>query len=163
MFRKGLPQMGLFNVVCYLIPRDYREQCLGDLYERFYRLREQRPSKLVSVMLIAWHLLSLTFVGLQMRWEDLLAARQEKYKPQSDKGTYMSIITLFLPQSTWALSLILPPLCLALILIHLGCWRSHHQEIHCNYRAFIPLLPLSDFSYYLKFLERSYTERYRVR
>jgi hypothetical protein len=80
--------MGFFNVIGNFIPSDYREQCLGDLYEGYFRLRARGRSKLFSQMVTAWHLLSLVCVGLQMRWEDFQASRQQVSCSQNRSRNY---------------------------------------------------------------------------
>lgn len=90
----------------WFVPTDYREQCLGDLYEGHFRLRKHGRTKIVSLMITSWRVLTLIKAGLQMRLEDIHSIQQKHpqgivgEKIKSTKTLFlMAILALLMPRA----------------------------------------------------------------
>lgn len=80
--------MRIFDAIGYLIPADYREQCLGDLYEGYFLLRERGRSKVVSVIITVWRALCLIWAALKMRLEDSFSNKRGEYPYARNKSIF---------------------------------------------------------------------------
>ncbi len=68
---------GIDLILGFLLPSDSREECLGDLYEGYFLLREKRKSKFVSILITIWRAMLLILAALQMRWDDITSSKKE--------------------------------------------------------------------------------------
>lgn len=73
------------SAAAWFIPNDYREQCLGDLYEGYFRLRKYGRTKMNSLMITGWRILTLIGAGVQMRWEDLHSMQQKDHQSATEE------------------------------------------------------------------------------
>jgi hypothetical protein len=70
--------MSLINLILgFLLPSDCRDECLGDLYEGYFILRERGTSKFASVLVTIWRAILLILAALQMRWDDIISSKKE--------------------------------------------------------------------------------------
>ena len=60
------------KAIGYLIPRDYRESCMGDLYERTYRQRARKSPKHIRLIRFVYDAFLFAVAGLKMRADDCL-------------------------------------------------------------------------------------------
>ena len=68
---------GIDLILGFLLPSDSREECLGDLYEGYFLLREKGKSKFVSILITIWRAMLLILAALQMRWDDINSSKKE--------------------------------------------------------------------------------------
>ncbi|MCC5638725.1 hypothetical protein LC593_23400 [Nostoc sp. CHAB 5844] len=70
--------MSLIDLILgFLLPSDCRDECLGDLYEGYFILRERGTSKFASVLVTIWRTILLILAALQMRWDDIISDKKE--------------------------------------------------------------------------------------
>lgn len=70
--------MSILNLIGLLIPANYREQCLGDIYEGYYILRQKKSSRIVTMIITIWKVLCLIWGAFTMRLEDLFSSDNQE-------------------------------------------------------------------------------------
>ncbi|MEH2079156.1 MAG: hypothetical protein V7K89_03830 [Nostoc sp.] len=70
--------MSLIDLVLgFLLPSDCRDECLGDLYEGYFILRERGMSNFGSILITIGRTLLLILAAFKMRWDDIISSKKD--------------------------------------------------------------------------------------